>query len=92
MNFIKSESTVRPSEYDDKSSPKHIYIRKNITEEICDNQAYYTYDEACMTPDEYELYLKQIRDENGEFAKLQTRQSETEDALQELILMIYGGD
>lgn len=92
MKFIKSESTVRPSEYDDKSSPNHIYIRKNITEEIRDNNAYYTYDEACMTPDEYEHYLKQISDENDEFAKLQTRQSETEDALQELILMMYGGD
>lgn len=61
ITYKKAESLVCPSELDTTSSPDGIFIRKNIeqvevTTETDETITKYTYDEAFLTPDEYELY------------------------------------
>lgn len=64
MDWHKSESTERPDEVDTTSSKTTVFLRKNIKEvqrknEISENETtYYEYEEAKMTKEEYEKYLK----------------------------------
>lgn len=67
MNWYKSESTVRPDEVDTTSSNKVVYLRRNIVEKQRDDKVssenvttYYEYDEAKLTKEEYEKYLKSL--------------------------------
>ena len=66
LEFIKSQSTIRPLEIDDKISKKYVYLRQNIIEknsidEFSDTERiYYEYDEAKLTKEEYEQYLKEL--------------------------------
>ena len=66
MNYVKSESTIKPEMIDATSSKTTVYIRKNIIEkeridnETGDSTAYYEYDEAKLTKEEYQEYLKEL--------------------------------
>ena len=71
MNYVKSESTIKPELIDTTSSKTTVYIRKNIIEkeridneridnETGDSTTYYEYDEAKLTKEEYQEYLKEL--------------------------------
>ena len=66
MNYVKSESTIKPELIDTTSSNTTVYIRKNIIEkermdkETGDSTTYYEYDETKLTKEEYKEYLKEL--------------------------------
>ena len=73
LNFIKSQSSVKPDLLDTTSSKTTVYIRQNIVEKEKtventngeDNDAtstavFYEYDEAKLTKEEYQEYLKEL--------------------------------
>ena len=61
MNYVKSESTIKPELIDTTSSKTTVYIRKNIIEkETGDSTTYYEHDEAKLTKEEYKEYLKEL--------------------------------
>ena len=62
LNYIKSQSTVKPELIDTTSSKTTVYLRKNIIEVESDNTSttFYEYDEAKLTKTEYQEYLKEL--------------------------------
>lgn len=67
LNYVKSQSTVRPPIIDDTSSKTSVYIRKNIVENTVhldnnDDEEYviYDYDEAILTKEEYRQYCEEM--------------------------------
>lgn len=59
--YVYSESTVRPSEV--MVGKKVVYLRKNIVEDLRkdnndEEMLYYTYQEAKVTPEEFNEILK----------------------------------
>ena len=73
LNYIKSQSSVKPDLVDTTSSKTTVYIRQNIVEKEKtventnseDNDAtsttvFYEYDEAKLTKKEYQEYLKEL--------------------------------
>lgn len=62
VNYVKSQSSVKPDLIDSTSSKKYVYLRKNITEiQQLDNESiFYEYQEAKLTKKEYEQYLKEL--------------------------------
>ena len=72
LNFIKSQSSVKPDLVDTTSSKTTVYVRQNIIEKEKaventseDNDAastivFYEYDEAKLTRAEYQEYLKEL--------------------------------
>ena len=73
LNFIKSQSSVKPDLLDTTSSKVVVYLRQNIVEKEKtvgntnseDNDAtsttvFYEYDEAKLTKEEYQEYLKEL--------------------------------
>ena len=66
MNYVKSESTIKPELIDTTSSKTTVYIRKNIIEkeridkETGDSTKFYEYDETKLTKKEYQEYLKEL--------------------------------
>ena len=66
MNYTKSESTIKPELVDTTSSKTTVYLRKNIIEkervdeETGESTPYYEYDEAKLTKEEYQEYLKEL--------------------------------
>lgn len=60
LNFIKSQSTVKPELIDTTSSKKVVYIRQNIVEMQKDDTTFYEYDEAKLAKDEYKEYLAEM--------------------------------
>ena len=73
LNFIKSQSSVKPDLVDTTSSQTTVYVRQNIVEKEKtventnseDNDAtsttvFYEYDEAKLTKEEYQEYLKEL--------------------------------
>ena len=73
LNFIKSQSSVKPDLVDTTSSKTTVYVRQNIVEKEKtventnseDNDAtpttvFYEYDEAKLTKQEYQEYLKEL--------------------------------
>ena len=61
LNFIKSQSSVKPEFIDTTSSRKVVYIRQNIVEVQKDDTTFYEYDEAKLTRDEYKEYLDEMK-------------------------------
>lgn len=61
LNFIKSQSSVKPEIIDTTSSKKVVYIRQNIVEVQKDDTVFYEYDEAKLTKDEYKEYLDEMK-------------------------------
>lgn len=69
IEYIKSESTIKPELVDATSSKKVVYLRKNIEEITRENEdgstaTVYEYDEAKLTKEEYEKYLDELEIEN----------------------------
>ena len=66
MNYAKSESAIKPELIDTTSSETTVYIRKNIIEkermdkETGESTPHYEYDEAKLTNEEYQEYLKEL--------------------------------
>ena len=73
LNYVKSQSSVKPELVDTTSSKTTVYVRQNIVEKEKaientnseDNDAtsttvFYEYDEAKLTKEEYQEYLKEL--------------------------------
>ena len=66
LNFIKSQSSVKPDLVDTTSSKTTVYIRQNIVENIKTDEmtgektVFYEYEEAKLTKEEYQEYLKEL--------------------------------
>ena len=66
LNFIKSQSSVKPDLIDTTSSKVVVYLRQNIVEKIKTDEmsgeetVFYEYDEAKLTKAEYQEYLKEL--------------------------------
>lgn len=65
LNYRKSQSSVYPELIDTTSSKKCVYLRKSVVEvqsEDLNGEIYttYEYDEAKLTKEEYEQYLKEL--------------------------------
>lgn len=73
LNYIKSQSSVKPDLVDTTSSKVVVYLRQNIVEKEKaventnseDNDAtsttvFYEYEEAKLTKEEYQEYLKEL--------------------------------
>ena len=64
LNWYKSESTVYPESVDNTSSKYVTYLRKNVVEKKVTDETtgeihtMYEYDEAKLTNEQYEEYLK----------------------------------
>ena len=66
LNFIKSQSSVKPDLVDTTSSKTTVYVRQNIvenkkTDEMSGEETvFYEYEEAKLTKEEYQEYLKEL--------------------------------
>lgn len=65
MNYVKSESFIKPELIDTTSSDTAVYIRRNITEKTIDDDngnelTSYVYEEAKLTKEEYEEFLNEV--------------------------------
>ena len=66
LNFIKSQSSVKPDLVDTTSSKVVVYLRQNIVENIKTDEmsgeetVFYDYEEAKLTKEEYQEYLKEL--------------------------------
>ena len=66
LNYIKSQSSVKPELVDTTSSKTTVYIRQNIIENIKTDEmsgeetVFYEYEEAKLTKEEYQEYLKEL--------------------------------
>ena len=64
LNFIKSQSSVKPELVDTTSSKKVVYIHQNIVEIQKDDTTFYDYEEAKLTKDEYKEYLEEMKSQD----------------------------
>ena len=66
LNYVKSQSSVKPDLVDTTSSKVVVYLRQNIVEkEKTDEMSgekivFYEYEEAKLTKQEYQEYLKEL--------------------------------
>ena len=66
LNYIKSQSSVKPDLIDTTSSKVVVYLRQNIVENIKTDEmsgeetVFYEYEEAKLTKEEYQEYLKEL--------------------------------
>ena len=66
LNYIKSQSSVKPDLVDTTSSKTTVYLRQNIVENIKTDEmsgketVFYEYEEAKLTKAEYKEYLKEL--------------------------------
>ena len=66
LNYIKSQSSVKPDLVDTTSSKVVVYLRQNIVENIKtdkmsgEESVFYEYEEAKLTKQEYQEYLKEL--------------------------------
>lgn len=66
LNYIKSQSSVKPDLVDTTSSKVVVYLRQNIVENIKTDETFgketvfYEYEEAKLTKAEYQEYLKEL--------------------------------
>ena len=66
LNYVKSSSSVKPELVDTTSSKTTVYIRQNIvenkkTDEMSGKETiFYEYEEAKLTKEEYQEYLKEL--------------------------------
>lgn len=66
LNWYDTESAVMPEIVDETSSPSTVYLRKDITEVTKEDETFYQYKEAKLTPIEYEQYLANVVIEKNE--------------------------
>ena len=66
LNYIKSQSSVKPDLIDTTSSKVVVYLRQNIVGNIKIDEMsgeeiiFYEYEEAKLTKQEYQEYLKEL--------------------------------
>ena len=66
LNYVKSQSSIKPELIDTTSSKTTVYIRQNIVEVEKTNEndntstTFYEYEEAKLTKKEYDQYLKEL--------------------------------
>ena len=66
LNYIKSQSSVKPDLVDTTSYKTTVYLRQNIVENIKTDEmsgeetVFYEYEEAKLTKQEYQEYLKEL--------------------------------
>ena len=66
LKYIKSQSSVKPNLVDTTSSKVVVYLRQNIVENIKTDEmsgketVFYEYEEAKLTKEEYQEYLKEL--------------------------------
>ena len=66
LNYVKSQSSVKPELVDTTSSKVVVYLRQNIVENIKTDEisgeetVFYEYEEAKLTKEEYQEYLKEL--------------------------------
>ena len=63
LNYTKSQSSIKPELIDTTSSKTTVYLRKNIIEINKDDDTsttFYEYEEAKLTKEEYQEYLKEL--------------------------------
>ena len=66
LKYIKSQSSVKPDLVDTTSSKVVVYLRQNIVENIKTDETsgeetvFYEYEEAKLTKEEYQEYLKEL--------------------------------
>ena len=66
LNYIKSQSSVKPDLVDTTSSKVVVYLRQNIVENVKTDEmsgeetVFYEYEEAKLTKQEYQEYLKEL--------------------------------
>ena len=66
LNYIKSQSSVKPDLIDTTSSKAVVYLRQNIVENIKTDEmsgeetVFYEYEEVKLTKAEYQEYLKEL--------------------------------
>ena len=66
LNYVKSQSSVKPELVDTTSSKVVVYLRQNIVENIKTDEmsgeetVFYEYEEAKLTKQEYQEYLKEL--------------------------------
>ena len=66
LNYVKSQSSIKPELIDTTSSKTTVYIRQNIVEVEKTNErsgeetVFYEYEEAKLTKAEYQEYLKEL--------------------------------
>ena len=66
LNYIKSQSSVKPDLVDTTSSKTTVYVRQNIVENkkidemSGEETVFYEYEEAKLTKEEYAEYLKEL--------------------------------
>ena len=66
LNYVKSQSSVKPELIDTTSSKTTVYLRQNIienkkTDEMSGEETvFYEYEEAKLTKAEYKEYLKEL--------------------------------
>ena len=66
LNYVKSQSSVKPDLIDTTSSKVVVYLRQNIVENIKTDEkseeetVFYEYEEAKLTKSEYQEYLKEL--------------------------------
>ena len=66
LNYVKSSSSVKPDLVDTTSSKVVVYLRQNIienkkTDEMSGEETiFYEYEEAKLTKQEYQEYLKEL--------------------------------
>lgn len=59
MDWYYAESATSPQLVDATSCPGKYYVRKDIREEEREDGTMYTYQEALLTPEEYQSYSGQ---------------------------------
>ena len=66
LNYVKSQSSVKPDLIDTTSSKVVVYLRQNIVENIKTDEmtgeetVFYEYEEAKLTKEEYQEYRKEL--------------------------------
>ena len=66
LKYVKSQSSVKPDLIDTTSSKVVVYLRQNIVENIKTDEmsgeetVFYEYEEAKLTKQEYQEYLKEL--------------------------------
>lgn len=68
LNYKPSESTVKPSVI--KMARRTVFVRRNIVEDIRTDEdgnktTYWVYEEACLTPADFNAYVEEVSAQNA---------------------------
>ena len=86
LNFIKSQSSVKPDLIDTTSSKKNVYIRQNITEIQIEDSIFYEYEEAKLSKEEYQKYIEEINCETT-LESIETLKSENKALIEQIDML-----